>query len=293
MSVNRKTTRLKYHEIWNAFNKFLIKLDRRPESWEERTVVYIAYLSHEGKQSSTLRTYITAIKSVLQADGYHWNEDKYLLSTLTKSCKSNNDIVKTRLPIRKSLLQLLISRLHVKLDQQYYLLLMYRCFFLLQYYGLMRVGELASGNHPVLAKDIHSADNKNKILLMLYTSKTHGKNSYPQQIKISANSEPNLLYRNNIFCPFTATREFLAIRGNYQSDTDPLFVFGDGSPVKPKHIRSTLKDLLKSLNLDSSLYGTHSFRIGRATDLSKEGFSIDQIKRLGRWKSNAIFKYIR
>ena len=57
---------------------------------------------------------------------------------------------------------------------------LYKAVFALAYYGLMHIGELTQGNHPVLAKDIHIAKNKDKIRLLLHSSKTHGKESFPQ-----------------------------------------------------------------------------------------------------------------
>ena len=63
---------------------------------------------------------------------------------------------------------------------------MYKAFFLVAYYGMFRVGELASGNHPVKAKDIHIAQNKDKIMFVLYDSKhitkqcTHKKSRFQQ-----------------------------------------------------------------------------------------------------------------
>ena len=71
------------------------------------------------------------------------------------------------------------------------------------------------------------------------------------------------------------------MRGDYEDDKDQYFVFSDGSPVTPNHVRKLVKSTLKSLNLDEKLYGTHSFRIGRATDLQKLGHSIDVIKQCG------------
>ena len=53
---------------------------------------------------------------------------------------------------------------------------MYHDIFLLGYYGLMRIGELTSGSHPLRTEDINITVNKNKMLLVLYTSKTHGWN---------------------------------------------------------------------------------------------------------------------
>ena len=64
-------------------------------------------------------------------------------------------------------------------------------------------------------------------------------------------------------------------------------------PVRPAHVRSILRRILKTINLNYRLYDTHSFRMGRATDLRKAGFSIEDIKELGRWRSNAVYKYLK
>ena len=109
-------------------------------------------------------------------------------------------------------------------DTQPYLRCMYQTFFILSYYGLFRVGELASGSHPVRAKNVHVAMNKDKIRFILYTSKTHGLELKPQKIKISAvsskssvkNTKPNSI--GHQFCPFQLSCEYLAIRGNYVND---------------------------------------------------------------------------
>ena len=47
------------------------------------------------------------------------------------------------------------------------------------------------------------------------------------------------------------------------------------------------------LGLDDKLYGMHSLRIGRTTDLIKFNYSIEEIKIMGHWRSNVVFKYIR
>ena len=63
---------------------------------------------------------------------------------------------------------------------------MYKALFLLGYYGLMRVGELTASPHVARAANVNVALNKNKILIILYTSKTHGLEARPQRIKITS-----------------------------------------------------------------------------------------------------------
>ena len=95
------------------------------------------------------------------------------------------------------------------------------------------------------------------------------------------------------FCLFTVLRHFISIRGNYIADTESSFVFRDKQPVKSQHTNTLLKQLIANIGLDCALYSMHSFRIGRTSDLIKFGYSIEEVQRLGRWRSNAVYKYIR
>ena len=85
----------------------------------------------------------------------------------------------------------------------------------------------------------------------------------------------------------------MKFRGNYFNEDEQFFIFADRSPVKPQHIRNTLRDLLDTLGLNSVLYDVHSLRIGRTCDLEKFGYSIQTIKSMGRWKSNAVYRYLK
>ena len=74
----------------------------------------------------------------------------------------------------------------------------------------------------------------------------------------------------------------MGIRGDYFSPEDQFFIFRDGSPVLPTHVRKVLKLCLNDMNLNSSLYGFHSLRVGRTTDLIKFKYAIEEVKRMGR-----------
>ena len=262
-----------------------------PPTWEERITLYVTYLIVKGNKSTTIKSYLSAIRAVLADDGYQLHEPKLLLASLTKTCRIKFDKVKRRFPIHKSLMDLIlvqIERMYEKRGGQIYLVKLYQCMIVLGYYGLLRIGEMATGDHPVKARDIHFDYARRKILLVLFTSKTHGFHAEPQKIKIWADSNCTGYYP-----PFKVTREFLQLRGGYRKDNEPLFVFQDKSPVRPHHFRTILRRALKRLGLDAKLYDTHSLRIGRASDLMKLGVNIDKIRQNGRWKSNTVYKYLR
>ncbi len=71
------------------------------------------------------------------------------------------------------------------------------------------------------------------------------------------------------------------------SDSGPLFIFSDGTPLTQAQFVENVKTALEAAGVDSSPYSGHSFRSGAAT---KRGIGDATIKTLGRWKSNVYIK---
>ena len=186
----QKTTRRTYHNVWTNFNKFIIRLDDIPHKWETRVSLYCAYLIEIKRlQSATVKSYISAIKKVLIEDGYEWSNRSALLNAITRSCKIKYDRIKTRLPIRRNFLELIVTNMRRKFRKQIYLMTLYTSAVLLCYYGMLRVGEVAQSQHSIKAVDVHDAQKRSKLLLVLHSSKTHGPNTRPQEIEIIGKGE--------------------------------------------------------------------------------------------------------
>ena len=291
-SQHRDSTKTNYLRIWRNFNLFLMRLDHRPKDWEDRASLFAAFLVHHGTQSTTLRSYISAIKTVLKSDRYPWRDDKILLGTIARACRLENDCIRTKLPIHFALFEMLMFQLNRHLGaNQRYLCTMYQALFCLGYYSLMCIGELTESLHALRAANIHVGCNKNKILLFLYSSKTHNKESALQQIKISQCENTGKRTKN--FCPFLCVRNFIELRGPFTNNNEMFFLLRDRSPVTAIMVRNILDTLFKRINLDYQMYSFHCFRSGRASDLLKYGFSVEQIKKMGRWKSNAVYRYLK
>ena len=298
---HRKDTTLdNYIGVWRKFNKFIIAVDNVPDTWEEKISLYCGFLVEIcGLQSATIKSYVSAIKYILRSIDYFCDDQKILLSTFVGICKEHNDHLMNRMAIKRGLMEQILFQIERKFaedDQQPYLEKLYKTVFIFMYYGMLRIGEVAhaKGGHTLKAKDVHLGINKNKILIILRSSKTHGKRSRPQEIRISATANTHIILSpDKHFCPFQVTQEYKEIRGDYFEDSDQFFVFQDQSPLRDKHVRSILKSAIRGINLDPNNYDTHSFRIGRATDLKKMGCPVETIKDVGRWKSNAVYKYLR
>ena len=166
----RDSTKNNYYTIWKAFNKFFLKLDVKPATWEERLVLYAGYLINDDKQSQMVRSYISAIWNILQDNGITINEDKFLITSLTKACRIHNDRVITRLPIQKGVLRLLlvsVEQFFESKSNQPYLSILYRALFTTMYFGMFRIGEVAWSPHAVNVKDVQVGENKDKMLFIL------------------------------------------------------------------------------------------------------------------------------
>ena len=220
------------------------------------------------------------------------NEDRVLLASLTRACKLENDVLRTRLPIKRKLLEIILkqTQLHFLNKGQPYLAVLYTTLLAIAYFGMFRVGELATGDHPVMVKDVQIADNKDKVMFILRSSKTHGKYAKPQVIKIKSEgySRPQ-----QWFCPYKLLRRYIKHRPCSDFRHEAFFVFSDNSPVTPAQVWTILKTLLTEKGYDPRLYGTHSLRAGRSIELLDCGVPLEFICKFGRWQSNVIYSYLK
>ena len=97
----RSSTRKNYYSVWKNFNSFFLRLDNKPTSWEHRVLLFLGYLVNEKKKSSTIKSYVSAIRAVLAEVGHHLKEDKYTLHALTRACCLTNDKMLLRFPTRQ------------------------------------------------------------------------------------------------------------------------------------------------------------------------------------------------
>ena len=227
----RNSTWTKYHQVWRQFNTFIVALDRKPNNWEDRLVLFVGHLANKKMQSGTIKSYISAIRTTLQEINIPLQEDKFLLKSLTKACSINSDKLYICFPIQKKMLCALLDNTNIYFSHrnQPYLAILYQAMFATAYFGLFRIGEVTKSPHVLMAWDVHIASNKNKILFLLHTSKTHNRSHFPQCIKISSERK-NHTKNTNAHCPFALIHHYLSVRKNC-SQNEQFFVFFDRTPV--------------------------------------------------------------
>ena len=165
-----------------------------------------------GRASSTIKSYISVIKSILKSQNIFTSDNSYTLATLVKACKIKNDTLHVRLPIQSSLLhmwmdkvkeyflqrsQLYLPRLYTAVLSTYY------------YYCLFRIGELTTSE--CMIKRI-AKNKKKKIQMVLRSSKTHSTADYPQIVKIVSNQLTSGFDKRDQHCPFLTLRKFITER---------------------------------------------------------------------------------
>ena len=159
---HRDSTKKNYYAIWKIFSKFFLRLDNKPIEWEDRIILFVGYLIIKKKKSSTIRSYVSTIKSVLIDEGKQVSEDKVLLAALTKVCKLNFDVAHNKLPVKKGMIHMLLSTVEKLYHDQLYLKILYKAMIVTAYYRLFRIGEITAGPHVIKTKDVLIGTNKNK-----------------------------------------------------------------------------------------------------------------------------------
>lgn len=94
-----------------------------------------------------------------------------------------------------------------------------------------------------------------------------------------------------VLCPLRAISSYLSIRPS-TSPAAPFFIQVNLKPLRRYHFNAVLQKALISL-VEQGHFCTHSFRIGRATDMALHGVSDKVIKVAGRWNSRVYSSYDR
>lgn len=96
--------------------------------------------------------------------------------------------------------------------------------------------------------------------------------------------------RQSTLCPVKATLDFVQIRPHTPANHYSLTHL-DTKPLTRYQFNAVLQRAITTLPILGH-FVTHSFRIGRATDLALQGTTESDIQKFGRWKSTAFLKYI-
>lgn len=299
LAVEDSTLRA-YMVSWHALNEFWTQLDVKPETWEDRISLFVAYMIMKRFQPSTIRSYISGIKYILNLINIKVDTNSFKFSALVKAARYKNKKLHIRLPIKLRLLNRLLDEVPrlPKVRDQPYLIALYRAMFASAYYGLMRVGEITCSKHVVKSRDAHVARNKTKVQFRLWTAKNLKRGEWPNDIKIDGLHDCKKCFPHIItgkssekYCPVCIIKKYNSMRERTQGNKQ-FFIFRTGIAVSAHNFRGVLKQALRHIGVNNSVYNCHSFRHGRCCDLRRLGYSILDLKLVGRWRSNSVYNYL-
>ena len=284
-----------YNTASNSFSKFRDSLGLS-EIWPapvDHLALFIAYLSHKGMASSSVITYISGLSHMHKFNNWIDNTQCFLISKmllgLRKERPQNPDV---RVPISLGLLKRLILSLKSVCTSLYEAHL-FSAAFSLAFFALLRVSEIAvytnrdhESGHALNFENVSFKQDKgqSELHIVIRSSKT---DQYAKSITLVVQEQLDI-----DICPVKLLRRYFSIRFSGMNGSNKLFVHFDGSPLTRFQFCSVLKKCLAFCEVPLHVR-SHSFRIGRATDLAINGVSDEQIKTYGRWSSSSYLRYIR
>lgn len=156
--------------------------------------------------------------------------------------------------------------------------------FLLAFFGALRIGELVSPT-KYSAGGLGEEDvslQKDSVRIIIRKSKTDQKGR-GAVLELFRGVEAGL-------CPVTAVTQLAAVR---TAGEGPFLRHVDGSFLSRFQFIAVFQKCLKAAGLIPSQFGSHSFRIGAATEAARWGLGDAVIKRIGRWESDRFRLYVR
>ena len=301
VSINEEATRLLgasfSSSTWGAYNRGAEQFQRfrlragLPQLWpapSTHIAAFIAGLSLDGLAPSTIGTYSAAVAYIHKINNWPDPTNNFLVHKLREGCRRLGRSTDARRPITTDLLGKICNVLCATTSSTDEAAL-FRAAFLLAFFGFLRVGEFTmakkSGDQSRILndKDVWFLGTTQDVLVVkLRLSKTDQRG---ESVELQFHRQPH-----SALCPVSATLKYLHVRPPVAG---PFFCHFDRSPLTTYQFNHMLQTCLKALNLSTQGFSSHSFRIGAATSAALNGFSIVQIQRFGRWRSQAVKLYIR
>lgn len=244
----------------------------------------------ESVKSTTLKSYIAGIKAwhLFHNKEYPYHVDA-AVKTLLKATRMIearfDDIEKKRPPVRLSDLVILLETLPSQGERGLATL----CVALVAFWGTARLGELLSDNPKTQLptwNDLEWAKDKSYVKITLINAKT----AKPGEVQVIY-----LQRQDSVLDPVSILEEWFAFKQRKQ--TDEIFSVQVNDKKRRLGKQATINYLRSIWNTRRSknkqmLHG-HSFRIGGASLRWNLGADREEVKKCGRWKSDAYQLYLR
>lgn len=245
------------------------------------TLEYLAQLRLQGVSGIVAQRRLAGVSFHFQLRDWGDVTRKFIIRQALKGWKKERSSMEARRPISFSLLETLVSVASQVCSSPGEAQLLALAFSL-AFFGALRIGELVSQakGRPggLLWDDVVLGERAVRLRIRKSKTDVYGKGAW---VLLKAVPGPS--------CPFTLVSAFKAL-GQRGSN---FLVHEDGSPLTKYQFTALFKRSLEVAGVSSKEYGTHSFRIGAATEAARAGLQESEVMRIGRWRSSCYARYIR
>jgi integrase len=288
-SALKPSTKKTYSCAQQKFIEFCKKYEFIPMPVTESTLLlYVAYLFDQGFKGSSIRVYISAIRSMHVYSGFDYPTNMVRLQLSIKGAVTESAPPVRKLPITYSVLSKMLATLRGRFDAKMLYAVMTLAFF-----GCFRASELCVMDGKVFDESSNLSYHD-----LVMNIKERNLCIFLKKSKSDVNSQGTSIYigySGTKTCAYCRMLDYLLYRPTIHPKTEnsPLFVNFHGEPLRKDYFVSTTRMALSLAGFNPSKFSGHSYRAGAATTAGDRGFEEWELKMMGRWKSSAYNLYLR
>lgn len=286
-------TRERYRRVWERYEAWCNELEEPPlPVTEEKAIGYVVTLACGGVKDGTVRHHLAGLRQAHLRAGLsapNWGGMARLgqiRKGLSRFRATQEDSGMARDPVRRDHLEAMKAVWDAQGDRGT-MLWAAAC---LCFFGCLRAGEALAPESGRFDPKAHlgwedvmldPAEKPEWIKVKIKESKTD---------RLRKGALITLCRTREPVCPVVALLKFMGLR---KAGSGPFFRLTEGKGLDRKVFVQEVKEALRRSGRSAEGISGHSFRIGAATEASRNGASDEQIKALGRWSSRAYRGYVR
>lgn len=257
------------------------RVDVDDSSRMEVTIDYMIQLRELGVSSAGAQKRLAGLSFHFKLRGWSDVTKAFVIRQALKGWRKEYVRTEHRRPISYSLLsQLLVAT--VGQCSSLYEASLFKASFCLAFFAALRVGELVPPARDraggLMVDDVVLANDALRIRIRRSKTDVLGRGEWVPLHRVQG-----------LACPVSSVSDYL----NYRSQGSQFLVHENGFPLTRYQFQSILKKCLAQVGVSPNDYGTHSFRIGAATEAARAGLTNAEVQRIGRWKSSCFAGYVR
>ncbi|XP_077140617.1 uncharacterized protein LOC143805314 isoform X1 [Ranitomeya variabilis] len=233
------------------------------------TMVFLSKMYAMGVSGAVARNRMSALAFHFKLRGWPDSTKHFLVSQILKGWRRSSKHGDNRRPISFELLGNLVKATESVCDSKYEAALTSAAFGL-AFFGAMRVSEIVPTalNKPggLRREDILICNDCLRIRIRKSKTDQEGRGTWFPIFAI-----------NKDICPLMLILNYMRVR----KDGSQFFVHENGIPLVSGQFLAVLRRTLSVVGMPAAEFGTHSFRIGAATEASRAGLFVSEIQRMG------------